>query len=453
MDVAQLLFSRPALHAAYARGLSPRAVLAEAARRLSLADDSGIFLDLTPPDALDDAIAALPPFDPRAFPLWGLPCAVKDNIDVAGRPTTAACPAFAHTATASAPAVDRLLAAGAIIVGKTNLDQFATGLVGVRTPHPVPRNASAPEHVPGGSSSGSAVAVARGIVSFALGTDTAGSGRVPAALNGIVGLKPSLGAVSSRGVVPACRSLDTVSVLAADVADAWAVFAVIAGEDPADPYSRPIPLQRPGSVPPIDRVVVPDEAGLAVMEPAARIAWQSALDLLEELGIAAEPVDFTPFAAAARMLYEDAFVAERTASFGALVPPEAMHPVIRCILDKAQNFSAADAFAARHRLAALRAAAMRVFTRGDALLVPSVPCFPTLAEVEADPFAPNARLGSYTNFVNLFDLAALAVPGPPRADGLAAGITLIGPRGSDARLAACGARLVGRLGHLRGAAA
>jgi allophanate hydrolase len=441
MEMSRQAFHRPALHAAYARGLSPLCVLEEAARRIAAADDPGIFLDLVPPEALHGAARALPPFDPENYPLWGLPCAVKDNIDVAGRPTTAACPAFAHVPDASAPAVERLVAAGALVIGKTNLDQFATGLVGVRTPYPAPRNAAAPDRVPGGSSSGSAVAVARGLVCFALGTDTAGSGRVPAALNGIVGLKPSLGTVSSRGVVPACRSLDTISVFASDVADAWAVFAVIAGADPLDPYSRPIAPDRPEATAPIRRVAVPDEAGLAVLDPPARAAWQAALALLPGLGIAPTPVEFAPFAAAARMLYEDAFVAERAASFGALVPAEAMHPVTRAILQGAERFSAADAFAAQHRLAALRAQAMAVFARADALLVPSVPCFPTLAELAADPFGPNARLGSFTNFVNLFDLAALAVPGPRRPDGLPAGVTLIGPRGSDARLAACAARL------------
>ena len=214
MDVTTLPFQRAALHAAYRAGVTPQAVLAEALRRLEAANDPGIFLDVTPPEAIAAAISALPGFDPVAYPLWGLPVAVKDNIAVAGRPMTAACPAFSHIPTEDAGAVCRLRAAGALILGKTNLDQFATGLVGVRTPYPVPRNAVSPDHVPGGSSSGSAVAVARGIVTLALGTDTAGSGRVPAALNGIVGLKPSVGAVSTRGVVPACRSLDCVSVFA-----------------------------------------------------------------------------------------------------------------------------------------------------------------------------------------------------------------------------------------------
>ena len=240
MTLSGLPFRLDTLHAAFARGLPAAAVAAEAHRRLAAVGDSGIFLDLMPKAALIAEAEALPNFDPTRYPLWGIPVAVKDNIAVGGRPMTAACPAFSHVPAEDAFAVARLRAAGALILGKTNLDQFATGLVGVRTPYPVPRNAADPARVPGGSSSGSAVAVAHGIVAAALGTDTAGSGRVPAALNGIVGLKPSLGAVSSRGMLPACRTLDCISVFATSVADAWAVFRVIAGDDRADPYSRPM---------------------------------------------------------------------------------------------------------------------------------------------------------------------------------------------------------------------
>lgn len=452
MALPTLAFTRPALHAAYAAGLGPRAVAAEALRRAAAVADPGIFLDLPTPEEASREADALPPFDPGRFPLWGLPVAVKDNIDVAGRPTTAACPAYARVAGADAPAVARLRAAGALIIGKTNLDQFATGLVGVRTPHPAPRNVRDPSRVPGGSSSGSAVAVAHGIVALALGTDTAGSGRVPAALNGIVGLKPSLGAVSTRGVVPACRSLDTVSVFAGSVADAWAGFAAIAGADPEDPWSRPIDPGDPALAPPPRLLGVPGEADLATLEPAARTAWDAALALLRSRGFATATVDLSPFLEASSLLYGDAFVAEREASFGDAVPREAMHPVTRAILEGAARFSAADAFRATHRLAALRHAARGVLAQVDSLAVPSVPCVPTLADLEADPFGPNARLGTFTNFVNLFDLAALAVPGPDRPDGLPAGLTLIGPRGSDPRLAAAGLRLAGTDGTARRAA-
>ncbi len=424
----------PALHRAYADGLTPAAVMAGLAARHAAIADPGIYLHRAD---LAAVAAGLPPFDPVAYPLWGVPVAVKDNIDVAGMPTTAACPAYARVPGESATAVARLVAAGAIITGKTNLDQFATGLVGVRTPHPIPRNACAPDRVPGGSSSGSAVAVAQGLAMLALGTDTAGSGRVPAALNGLVGLKPSVGAVSSRGVVPACPSLDCISIFATSVADAWAGFAVIAGADAADPWSRPITLGTPGA--PLTRLGIPRPADLHLDGPDQRVAWDAALARLS--GVTLTEIDFSPFLDVARLLYEGAFVAERDAAFGDAVPPEAMHPVTRRILAGAGRFTATDAFRAIHRLAALRHATLPAWAGIDALLVPTAPNFPTLAELEADPIGPNARLGTYTNFVNLLDLAAIAVPAPRRPDGLPFGVTLIGPRGSDAALAATGAAL------------
>jgi allophanate hydrolase len=443
-DLAMLPFRRAALHAAYAAGLTPRAMLAEARRRLDAAADPGIFLDLTPADALDAAADALPPFDPVRLPLWGLPVAIKDNIAVAGRMLTAACPTFAHVPPADAWAVARLRAAGALIFGKTNLDQFATGLVGLRTPYPPPRNARDPGRVPGGSSSGSAVAVARGIVCLALGTDTAGSGRVPAALNGIVGLKPSLGAIPTRGVVPACRSLDCVSIFAATLEDAWSAYRELAGDDPDDPYSRPIVWREPGAPP--QRIAVPRDADLHLDDAPGRSAWTAACAQLP----GAVAADITPLLRAARLLYDGPWVAERAVAFGAFAAAHrgALHPVTQRILDGAARFSAADAFAAMHELAALRRAAERFFATTDVLAVPSVPCFPTLAEVAADPIGPNARLGTYTNFVNLLDLAALAVPGPERPDGLPAGVTFIGPRGSDAALAALAARFAAAVAPL-----
>src|SRR4029079_12774893 len=238
-----------ALHAAYAGGLDPARVVEQVFGAIARVDDPGIFISLADRKSVRKAAQKLGRFDPVAKPLWGIPFAVKDNIDVAGLPTTAASPTFAYTPNTNAHVVERLLAAGALMVGKTNLDQFAAGLVGVRTPYPVPLNAIDPCIVPGGSSSGSAVAVALGLVPFALGTDTAGSGRVPGGLNNIVGLKPSVGAVSTKGVVPACSTLDCVSVFAGTVDDAWAVYEVIAGKDEGDPFSRPVALGRLGAVP------------------------------------------------------------------------------------------------------------------------------------------------------------------------------------------------------------
>jgi allophanate hydrolase len=437
---ADLSLDRTSLHAAYAAGMRPEQVVALIHRRLAALDDPGIFLHLLPEAAACAAAAALPPFDPARFPLWGLPVAVKDNIDVAGLPTTAACPAFATSARESAPAVAKLLAAGAVLIGKTNLDQFATGLVGVRTPYPAPRNAFDATRVPGGSSSGSAVAVAQGLATLSLGTDTAGSGRIPAALNNLVGLKPSLGVVSTRGVVPACRTLDCVSVFALSVADAWAGFAAIACADAADPFSRMIPWQEPGEAAPILRLGIP--AAPELDDAAGRVAWGAACTRIAGLGAAVTELDMAPFHAVARLLYDGPWVAERAAAVGAFAAanPDAVHPVTRSILAGAARFSAVDAFRGLYLLAELRRATEPVWESVDAIAVPSAPNFPTVAELDADPIGPNARLGAYTNFVNLLDLAALAVPGPFRPDGLPAGITLIGPRGSDARLAALGAR-------------
>jgi len=435
------------LHRAYAAGSDPSDIVAAIHRRLVELDDPGIFIHLVPQAEAKAAAHALPPFDPVALPLWGVPFAVKDNIDVAGLPTTAACPAFAYRPNASAAAVDKLLAAGAVLIGKTNLDQFATGLVGTRTPYPVPRNVFDPQRIPGGSSSGSAVAVARGLATFALGTDTAGSGRVPAALNGVVGLKPSLGAVSTRGVVPACRTLDCVSVFAVSVEDAWSVFSVMAGRDEADPFSRDLRLgdlgQEIGQEMPA-RIGVPrPQDEIFFGDRCMESAWSGAKRLLATTGLTLVDIDMTPFYETARLLYDGPWVAERHAAIEpfAAERPEALLEVTRRIIGGAGRFSATDAFKGLYRLAELRRVAEGVWKEVDVLAVPSAPIFPTLAEVAADPIGPNARLGTYTNFVNLLDLAALAIPGPVRDDGLPAGLTLIGPCATDARLAALGRRL------------
>jgi allophanate hydrolase len=442
---AQLLSALPLtiaeLHAAYAGGLKVRAVIGKVFDTIEAVNDPGIFIALAAKEVVLSAARALPPFDPVAYPLWGVPFAVKDNLEVAGFPTTCACPAFAYRPAHSAPAVDKLFAAGAICIGKTNLDQFATGLVGVRTPYPVPRNAIDPSLVPGGSSSGSAVAVARGIVSFALGTDTAGSGRVPAGLNNIVGLKPSVGAVSSRGAVPACRTLDCISVFAGTVDDSWRVFDIMAGYDPADPYSRPYVRGVLSPPPPKPILGVPKSTDLRFFgDEAAAGAFARALEVLSRMGASVREIVMEPFYETAALLYEGAWVAERRAALRSFMAEhaEALVPVTRRIVEGAARFSAADAFDAIYKLAGLRRAIEPIWQEITALVVPTTPHAPTLADLEADPIRPNSELGTYTNFVNLLDLAALSVPGPWRIDGRAAGITLIGPCGADGRLASIG---------------
>jgi allophanate hydrolase len=425
---------------------SPEATIARAYARIRAHDDAAIFIALrAEADALAEAkaLAAERSVDrTRADrPLFGVPVAVKDNIDVAGLPTTAACPAFAYTPKADATCVARLKRAGAIVIGKTNLDQFATGLVGVRTPYGIPRNLFDPALIPGGSSSGSAIAVAAGLVPLALGTDTAGSGRVPAGLSNIVGLKPSLGLVSTAGVVPACRTLDCVSVLALTVDDAFAALAAIAGPDAADPYSRPRRLGAPGALPRGVRLGVPMPGQrLFFGDHAAAAAYDAALARLQRLGAAIVEFDIEPFYQAARLLYEGPWVAERYLTTRALIAsaPQAMHPVTRQIILAGTHKSAADTFAAFYELEELRRMRDHVFHSIDAMALPTVPTVYGVEQVLADPIALNSRLGTYTNFVNLLDLCALAVPASMRADGTPFGVTLIAPAGCDAALASIG---------------
>ena len=394
--------------------------------------DTAIWITRLPDAAVMARARALEAEGAQGRPLWGVPFAVKDNIDVAGLPTTAACPAYAYTAVETAPAVRHLLDAGAILLGKTNLDQFATGLVGTRSPYGVPRNVFDAARVPGGSSSGSGAAVAAGIVPLALGTDTAGSGRVPAAFGAIVGLKPTLGSVSTRGMVPACRSLDTISVFARTVDEALAAQRVIAGFDAADPYARraPYPHLRRGPAPRAARIAVGDVAGLCDAATAAGLAHAA-----RTLG--AEPVDVGPFLAVARLLYDGPWVAERSAALRAVIEtqPEILHKVTRTILEAGLNRRTVDAFDAFHQVAAVRRLAETLFAQFDALLLPTTPFCPTLAEVEADPIGVNSRLGAFTNFVNLCDLAGFAVPAGLDAAGLPVGVTLLGPAWSEGRLA------------------
>ncbi|HTT41167.1 MAG TPA: allophanate hydrolase [Burkholderiales bacterium] len=385
------------------------------------------------------------------LPLYGVPYAVKDNIDVAGLPTTAACPAFSYVAERSAAAVEKLEVAGAILVGKTNLDQFATGLVGTRSPYGSVPNSFRPEYISGGSSSGSAVAVARGMVSFSLGTDTAGSGRVPAGLNNIVGLKPTRGLISARGVVPACQSLDCVSIFALTVPDALAVLNVTAGFDAEDPYSRPQTLW-PATCGEKFRFAVPDSLEF-YGDAQARSAFERALGTLEALGGRASKIDFSPFLEAASYLYEGAWVGERMAAIRPFYEEHAerIHPVVRQIIGAAAKYSATDLFQTITRIHELRRKAGRVWDAADVLVVPTAPTAYTIEAVLAEPYQTNRRLGLYTNYVNLLDLAGCAVPAALREDGLPCGITLLGPAGSDLMLADLAQRFHQRTGLRMGA--
>jgi allophanate hydrolase len=405
--------------------------------------DGALFISLRP---RADALAAAARLDaegPRGRSLFGVPYGVKDNIDVAGLPTTAACPAFAYTPVKSSFVVERLEAAGAIPIGKTNLDQFATGLVGVRSPYGVPRNALRADLIPGGSSSGSAVAVAAGLTPFALGTDTAGSGRVPAALGGIVGVKPSLGLLSTSGVVPACRTLDTISIFALDVADAFTALAAAAGHDAADPYSRPGPAPRLVAPPPRFRVGAPAPGQrLFFGDAEAERAFAADLERLAGLGADIVEFDIAPFLEVARLLYEGPWVAERYAAAKRLIEtrPDEMLPLTRKIIEGARRFDAVAAFEATYRLAALRRTCEAAWARFEVMAVPTLPRIYTRAEVEADPIQTNSNLGTYTNFVNLLDLCAIAYPSGLRGDGLPSSVTLIARAGADGKLAAIAAR-------------
>ncbi|MBC7373249.1 MAG: allophanate hydrolase [Frankiales bacterium] len=376
--------------------------------------------------------------------LAGVPFVLKDNLDLVGIPTTGGCPALTKPATRSAGAVQRLLEAGAVPVGKTNLDQFATGLVGTRSPYGACTSVASAEHISGGSSSGSAVAVALGIVPLGLGTDTAGSGRVPAAFNGLVGVKPTKGLVSTAGLLPACRSLDCVTTLTRTVGQARQAMAVLAAYDSEDPWSRPAPVTLPAGVARVAQVIgIP--RGPLDLDPQHRQAWEAAVEHAHSVAAQLVEVDLEPFLAAARLLYEGPWLAERWAGFGHLLEPDGPHldPVVRQIILPGRELLAADAFAGLDRLATLRRASEGTWADLDALLLPVTPGHPTLAEVAADPIRANARLGTYTNFVNLLDLCAVAVPAGQRADGLPFGVQLVAPAFADGPLLELAARWCG----------
>ena len=405
LSMASLSLDLANLRARYLDGtLTPLALIEQIIERTA-ADPHAVWIHRLSDGALRTYAAALASRDPATLPLYGIPFAIKDNIDLAGVPTTAACPAFASTPTQHAFVVQQLIDAGAIPIGKTNLDQFATGLNGTRSPYGACRNAFDPDYISGGSSSGSAVAVALGYCSFALGTDTAGSGRVPAMLNNLVGMKPTLGLLSATGVVPACRTLDTISLLCLTAADAADVFGVVARKDPHDAYSRAFPATAAlpfgaGGF----RFGVPAASQLAYFGNAAGpVRYSAAIKALEALGGVAVDIDFSPFIETARLLYDGPWVAERYAAIAEFIEsqPNEVLPVTSQIIHNAKRFDAVATFKAQYRLQDLRRAAAATWQACDVIVMPSAGGHHTIAAMQADPIRLNTELGYYTNFVNL----------------------------------------------------
>jgi allophanate hydrolase len=432
-DLSGLSLDIATLRSNYRSGaFTPSDVIEEIYRRIRAFENNPIWIYLVPEEAAIAASKALT--DLTTKPLFGIPFAVKDNIDVAKLPTTAACPEFSHRAQENANVVQRLLDEGAILIGKTNLDQFATGLVGVRSPYGACRNPFNPDFISGGSSSGSAVAVAAGLVSFALGTDTAGSGRVPAAFANIVGLKPTRGVLSTRGVVPACRSLDCVSILSLTPDDAETVFEVAATYDPQGSYSRqyfPVATLKTW------RIGVPLDLQLdQEVEDQYRRLFTEAVNRFRSLGHAIVTTDVKPFLEAANLLYGGPWVAERFAAVGTFIKehPDSVHPVVREIILGGEKFTAVEAFNAQYRLEQLRRETAKTWESIDVLLLPTAPTIYRIEEIEQEPVSLNSRLGIFTNFTNLLDLAAIAAPAGSRSDGLPFGVTLLGPAFSEAWL-------------------
>jgi len=443
-DPTHLSLDLASLRTALSNGLTPRTLVEELWHREQAWADPALWIHRLPKAAWDQRAATLSTADAVTRPLFAAPFAIKDNIDLAGVPTTCGCPAYTYTPEKSSPVVERLIAAGAMPLGKTNLDQFATGLVGVRSPYGVPRNPFNAAYIPGGSSSGSATAVSAGLCSFSLGTDTAGSGRVPAAFNNLVGLKPTRGLLSTRGVVPACRTLDCISIFTRTVADAAEVLAVAAAYDPEDPYSRPL-QPSPNAQPWPPRVGVPraDQLRFFGNTEAARL-FEIAVTRWEHLGAKIVEIDFAPFTAAARLLYEGPWVAERFAAIRPFIEqhPGELHPVTRKITEGARAHDAVGAFEALYRLAALRRQTEAVWNDIDVILTPTAGTIYKTAEVEADPIQLNSNLGYYTNYLNLLDLCGLAVPAGFLPSGLPWGVTLVARAFEDDYLLRLGAKFL-----------
>lgn len=423
------------LRARYIDGeLHPREFIEDLINSISSAPDSHIWINLLTLEQLNPCLELLECTDPESLPLYGIPFAIKDNIDLAGIPTTAACKEFAYTPDKSAVVVDKLIAAGAIPIGKTNMDQFATGLVGTRSPYGTPANPLADDRVPGGSSSGSAVAVSTGRVCFSLGTDTAGSGRIPAAFNNIWGLKPSCGRLSTSGVVPACRTLDCVSIFANSAIDCEEVLSVIEGYDESDPFSKKV-QDKVGNGNLV--IGIPREEDLMFFGDAGYSnAWTAAVEEVQKRGWKVVPIDFTPFLEAAKLLYEGPWVAERYAALERFIEKYAnlMYPATRQIICAGRDATASEAFNAKYALAGLKRMSDLVWDQVDAIITPTAGGFPKLDEVKMDPFGPNSQLGYYTNFMNLLDLCAVAAPAGFTDGNLPFGITWIAPSGHDRML-------------------
>jgi allophanate hydrolase len=432
-DLSELSLNIGSLQAHYKSGsLNPSDVIREVYRRIEVYADNPIWIYLVPEVEAVRAAEALT--GAVSSPLFGIPFAIKDNIDAAQLATTAGCPEFSYVAETDATVVGLIKKEGGILIGKTNMDQFATGLVGARSPYGACSGVFNRDYISGGSSSGSALAVAVGLVSFALGTDTAGSGRVPAAFNNIVGFKPSRGVLSAHGVVPACRSLDCVSIFSLTAEDAASVFSVTAAYDSSDPYSRRSSPQR--SVPSTCRIGIPLRENLQAVEAGYLSLFTRAQERLASLGHTVTEVDVSPLLQAAQLLYGGPWVAERFAAVGQFVKKhaDAVHPVVRDIILGGEKYSAADAFNAQYALEGLRQESLSVWNGIDFLALPTAPDIFQIADVERDPVALNSRLGVFTNFLNLLDLAGIAVPAGFRPDGLPFGITIVGQAFSDRAL-------------------
>jgi allophanate hydrolase len=451
----EISFDLSSLQRAYCeKRVTPEQIAEEAWRLADNPQFPNVWIERTSRERLSEMARTLPTQPADNLPLYGIPFAIKDNIDFAGMPTTAGCPDFAFVPKSSASVVEKLVAAGALFVGKTNMDQFATGLVGTRSPFGICQSVFDAKYISGGSSSGSAVAVASGMVSFALGTDTAGSGRVPAALNNIVGHKPTRGLVSNRGVFAACRSLDCVSIFAGSCHDAQNVLDVIAGLDVSDPYSRQCSKTN---------IAFPDRFRFGILPPTQReffgdaeaeALYKKATATLHECG--GEPIefDFKPFSQAAALLYRGPWVAERRWAIGEFFDKhgDKIHPVVREIIAGASKFDAVATFDAQYQLQAYAQQARKIFSELDVLLLPTTGTTYQIEDVLADPIRLNSDLGHYTNFVNLLDLAALALPaGFRKSNNLPFGITLVAPAFSDDALLALGARFHAAIGGNIGA--